>query len=133
MTPQEMLTRFVQLEKDRRAAEEALSGIKEEIASLQQPIQDYFIAQNVQNINMGGLTVFIRRDLKMRPKNGKDKVLEALHSSGLDEFVRTDYHWMQLNSFLKNYLDENDSLPPDLDDAVEMVEEYSVRTQRRTQ
>jgi hypothetical protein len=47
MTPDEMLEQFVTLEKDRRTAEDALDGIKQQLATLQEPLQEHFMAQGI--------------------------------------------------------------------------------------
>ncbi len=130
MTPDEMLKTFVALEKDRRMAEDALEGIKQQLAALQEPLQEHFMAQGIQRIALDGLTVYLETKPKVRPKDGKDKVIEALRSTGHDELVKVDYHWTQLNALVKGYMSDGTDLPPALAEAVEVVDEYAIRTRR---
>ena len=126
----EMLREFVQLSKDEQAAEEALKSIKERRAAMQEPLQEYFLTNGIQNANIDGVTVYLFTTAKTRPKYGKDEVIEALRATGHDELVRVDYHWTQLNALVKGYMQEGVDLPPALADAVEVVDEISLRTRR---
>jgi len=130
VTPDEMLEQFVQLEKDRRMAEDALDGIKQQLTALQEPLQEHFMAQGIQHIRVGGLTVYLETKPKVRPRDGKDKVIEALRNTGHDELVKVDYHWSQLNALVKNYMADGADLPTELAEAVEVVDEYAIRTRR---
>jgi len=130
MTTQDLLREFVQLEKDRRVAEETLKGIKERLDTMQEPLQEYFLSQGIQNQRVDGVTVYMHTQAKVRPKDGKDKVIEALRATGHDELVRTEYHWTQLNALVKHYAEDGADLPPELEAAIEVVDEVSIRTRR---
>ncbi len=127
MTHDEMVDEFVQLEKDRRALEEALRGVKSRLEKLQEPMQEYFLDRNLQNLKIGGITLYMHSQPKVRPKNGKDDVLEALRAIGHEELIRVDYHWTQLNALVKGMLEDGD-LPPELDATVEIKDEISIRS-----
>jgi len=130
MTTQDLLREFVQLEKDRRVAEETLKGIKERLSFMQEPLQEYFLSQGIQNQNVDGLCVYMEVRKKARKKVSTEEVVAALHEIGHDEIVQINYHWKTLQSLVNDYLDAGEDIPKALEEAVELTDEVSIRTRR---
>lgn len=123
------LNRLVELDRERRQLENRIKEINSERGRLEEKILDEMQHAGVQNMNIGGATVYLHRQLWARPRDGnKQAVIAALHEAGLDEYVSETFSTQSLSAYVRELDSYDEPLPPELEEVVQVDEVFKVRT-----
>lgn len=112
----ELLSEFVALEHERREHEERLKIIGERLTKLQEPLLNHFADAGMQNASVSGLTVYVRMDryCSKRGDASTDQVCAALKAAGCGYMVADGYNAQSLKSKVKEWIDAEAEVPPEL-------------------
>lgn len=124
---------FAELYEKKRRLEASLRGIKARIGAMQEPLMEQLSAQGLKSVSLtDGSSVYIHRQVwaGVRSENEKTtpeekrRAVEALEALGMTDMVTLNY------STLSAWCREQESLPPGLDELIELEERYSLRCRR---
>lgn len=126
------LREFVALTERKRALDEQLKDAKRRLASLEDDIAEFFTEEAVQNMQIGGYTVYLQRKLWAGPVDGaRDKMVAALKQA--DEswsfLVDETVHPGRLSSRVRECEQDVDGqpiLPDELKGAIRVVEQFRI-------
>jgi hypothetical protein len=110
------LSRFVQLDHERRKVEDRLDAIKKEQTALQERILDEWADRGQQSAKVGGLSVYVAHEFycSKRSEVSTEQLIEILKSAGLDRCVQVGYNASSLKAFVKEQIAGGSELPETL-------------------
>lgn len=127
----EQLTKFVAIVEEREQVEERLAELKKEQARLEQVLLQHFERDGISSVKCNGRTVYLHRSLVVRAKdNDRDRVLVALRSAGLTDYVEESWNTSSVQAYVRECERNNQDLPAQLAEALEQTELFFVRTRR---
>jgi len=96
-------TRFALLTRECRELEKRVKELKKELEDLGYQLRDYLGAGGYERVRVEGFTIFLRRELYVRAKEGirSEEVCRALKETGMGHFVSEQYSVMSLSSHLR--------------------------------
>jgi hypothetical protein len=102
--------RFVKLTKECRLLEYRVKEMKKEIEDLGYQLRDYLGSTGYQNVAVDGYTVFLRRDLFVRARDGMNQgvVCSVLKRNGLGHFVKEQYSVSALSGHVRELEQEHE-------------------------
>ncbi len=111
-----LLTRWVDLEKERRACEERAEACKKEQNAIQELLLDEWVENGQQSANIGGFTVYIAHEFFCSKRAGftTEQVIAALEENGLSRLVSTGYNAAGLKAHVNEQIKAGADLPEDL-------------------
>jgi hypothetical protein len=114
--PPNLLARWVELEKERRASEERAEACKKEQNAIQELLLDEWVENNQQSASIGGFTVYIAHEFFCSKRSGftTEQVIEALDKNGLSRLVSTGYNSAGLKAHVNEQVKAGSDLPEDL-------------------
>lgn len=119
------------VEEQIERVESDLKGLKERAEKLDEEVQSLFCEHGIQNIGVGGKTVYMSRQTwtSVRPERKEEarKVLEAL---GLGDFVKESVSGQQLSAWVRERIDQNETIPPELQECIRVTEKLSIRVRK---
>lgn len=119
---------FVRLTKAKKDCELEMDSIKDQLKILENSIMTDFEKSGMQKCSVDGMTVYIHRTLGVQPKIDKSDVVRALKACGLhDEYVKEDYNTNSLAAYVREAAKEERELPIPLQNAINIVELFSIR------
>lgn len=123
---------FLDLESQESEIEERLKAVKRLKSALEKEILDEFEKDGVHNIKLNGRLVYLYRKVVARPKNGKESVIDALRSAGLEDLLNTEptYNTNTLDAFIRDAQANEQPIPAALQEALEVTELFFVRTRK---
>ncbi len=129
-TPEQArLLRFTELAREKRDLEAREKVVKREMGELEKQILDDFEAGRVQNTRVNGMTVFLHRQLWAGAKDGdRARLVAALKAAGLEEYVSETFNSQSLSAWVREQDATGSELPPEVQDAINVSEVFSVRT-----
>lgn len=133
--PTDFLSRVTEYARLRRLqatrATEA-EAIKDEADQLEAQLLEDFSANAMQNLNVGGTTVYIERKLwAKRPADvTTEEVCEGLVAAGHPEFVTTGYNSNTVSAYLRELEAAEESLPTPLVGLLETSEVFKLKTRK---
>jgi hypothetical protein len=110
------LSRFVQLDHERRQVEDRLDAIKKEQTAMQERVLDEWADRGQQSAKVGGLTIYVAHEFYCSKRGGvsTEQLIEILKSSGLDRCVQVGYNASSLKAFVKETIAGGSDLPDTL-------------------
>lgn len=130
MTPQQEangpLDELISAENHKRELKAALKEVEKTINDIKEVVLAKFQQEGTRSVRRDDGTVYLQKKFTVKPRISKDHVIEALVASGFDDLVVPSYNYMRLCSLIKEMDDNNDPLPPELIEAVEAKENYTV-------
>lgn len=125
------LREYVELTDRKRTIEAERRDINDRLDKLEEKLLSQFEEQGMQNIKIGGASVYLHRQLWAKPKDGdKPKAVEALKRAGLDEMVKETFNVHTVSAYFREAEANEQPTPPELDDAFDLNETYSLRVRR---
>lgn len=140
------LKRFVKLDNELRTAEEKVKKLKAEIEKLEPGVMKYFQRMGQQSATIGGLTVYIRKQLWAGREQGvtADAAYEKLQSAGWGEYATRGFNTQELSARVRELeIDERKDdepvdplelvksrLPKMLQGIIKITEKFSVQTRK---
>lgn len=128
----EKLRDYVRLRRREAELKAQMESIKDEADGLQHELMEQFGQDGVSSINVDGVTVYLHRQLWAGAADGvpKDTVVEVLKSVGLGHFVTESFNVQTLSSYVRDLEREEEPLPDELADVINVREVYGIRTRR---
>lgn len=108
--------RFAQLWKEQNRLKQELDEVEKQMAAMQETLLDIFSVlftedDEKQNFPVDGVTVFVRRDLYVRSRDGGAEgtaaVCRALHAAGMDHYCHETYNAQSLSSHVRELEKQN--------------------------
>ena len=124
--PIDPLDELIAAETHKRELEAELKNAKKTIDDIKEVVLAKFQQDGTRSIRRDDATVFLQQKFTVKPRISKEHITEALIASGYDDLVSTSYNYMRLCSFIKEMDEKDELLPPELIDAVEAKETYTV-------
>ena len=116
------------LEKKELEAQVKVAG--QQLKVLEELVIDGFSDEEISNIKIGGVMVYIAKQKWASPVNGKDSMpalVEKMREHGHDELVETSIGRKKLSAFVRGEEDEGRELPSDLTEVIKVAEVYKVK------
>lgn len=110
--------------KDAKAeAEEKVKAINKQIEQVEQELAQTMINEEVQKFSRGGITFYLQNKVYVNTLADKrDKLHAWLKTNGYGKMVIETVNAQVLKHFVEVLLDENDELPPGLQECVSVFE-----------
>ena len=126
-----MVKTYVKLRRRQAELIAEHDGIKEQANELQTELLAEFGNDGIQKLTVDGSTVFLHRQVWVSTKEGKmGEAVKALQDNGLGHFVKESFSTQTLSAHYRELEREEEQLPAELADCVNVVETYSVRVRR---
>ena len=117
-----LLTEFVSLTRAKRDIDKQAKLVKGRLAAMEQPIVDQFLQGGIQNLNIDGMTVYLRGFKSAKPKGDALEFIHALEAHGLADIVSLGTG--KLSALFRNTPVED--IPPEIVALCEVFEETKV-------
>lgn len=125
--------RFIELDTQKKALEEQVKAISEEIAALNDKLVEEFAAEGLQNLKVGKVTAYLRRDIYASLQS-KDALKIISELEGWSWLIKEHIPSQTLSAHVRQL--EFDAatdlplLPAILDGHVKVSEVYNIRVRR---
>lgn len=124
----EQVKRFIELTKTKRDLATQAKVVNEELATLQDPVLEYFNEQGMQSMNLDGMTLFISS--KMYAKRCIDISVEdairALEEAHLDTFTAPAINTQGLSKYFREAEENGEEVPSCLEGKIDVNRYYEV-------
>ena len=109
--------RYVELELRRRELEDELKAVKAEARGLEEEILNQFADLGCQNMNVDGLTLYIRQErwYGKKPDVTAEQVCDALNQCGFAYLVKEGYNANSLRGALNELVKNDEPIPEPLE------------------
>jgi hypothetical protein len=99
-----LLERFAQLHLERIQLKAALEENEKRMERLQVPLRSFFLAHPDSSHHAHGVTVYLKRDLWVRPRVEGDSqsVCDALRATGLGHYVHDAFNTSSLSKYVRD-------------------------------
>lgn len=135
----DLVKRFVGLRQRKAALQAELKEVKDELDGIGSDLVEQFLQDGIQNINMDGQTVYIRRRVWARIDKANDPefIYETLKNHDMDHMMTVNSN--SLAAYVReqeqlyeplNIDDLHNKLPSDLDKMVQFGEVYSLTSRK---
>lgn len=127
---EDMLARFVALEKRRRGLEAELDATKKESAGVAEMLLDEWADRGQQNARVEDLTVFVSHDFYCNKRAGVPaaQVCDLLDRFGLERLVAPGYSATSLKAWVREQLTAGSDLPVELEAVLSHGETTRLKT-----
>lgn len=124
------INKIVDLDDRRRELEAQLKEIKEERSKLEAEVLDQFAEAGIDNIKVGGRTVYLRKDTYCSPVDGdKERSAIYLKNNGLGMFVSESFNSLTVSAWVRERIAE-DNLPDDFKDYFKVSDTFKIMTRK---
>jgi len=135
----QLVRRFIGLRQRKATLQAELKEVNDELNAIGSDLVEQFLQDGIQNINIDGQTVYIRRRVWARidKANSPDFIYETLKNHGMDHMMTVNSN--SLAAFIReqeelyeplNIDDLHNKLPADLDKLVQFGEVYSLTSRK---
>lgn len=129
--------RFAELAFRKRALKDSLDDIDAELATIEPTLLEAFADARIRpplkvTTDSGAvLSVYVRRDIWTRAAEDADEALHAaLRRNNLGHFVKPTVSVQTLSAWYREQIKAGESIPPDIQAAIAVVDKYSVQTRK---
>ena len=127
----ELADRLLELRDRKAELEELLKGVNAEIERTNQQLAEAMVAEELQSFVRGDKLFYLRTETYVSPAaERKLELIEWLKANGLGDIVQETVHPRTLSATVKEMLEEDDELPPDLAELVTVFEKTTVGLRR---
>jgi hypothetical protein len=122
------VTRLIELNEKIKADEAALNKLKKEEESLNFEVQNLFIDAETQSLNVKGLCVYLRRELRANVKpDKKEECKEVLRSMDLENFINERIETSRLAAYVRELERNGEPVPEALSECINTAEIFDIR------
>jgi len=123
----ELAAKLKTLREEKKELEEKLKVIETEIEETENQLSQEMINSEVQNFNKDGTTFYLQTKTyaSIRPEF-KQQVYDWLKTNGFESLVYETVNAQRFSAFVKELLEEEDELPRELKDKVNVFEKITV-------
>lgn len=116
-----LLARFVNLDAEKTQLDTRIDEIKKEMRAVEETLLDEWANKGVQAVKLAKRTVYIRRDFYCSKRAGveTEAVCEVLEQVGYRRMVNPSYAPASLKALVREMVDDNRPIPPELDALVQ--------------
>lgn len=126
-----LVKRYTELELERRRFKAGLEAVTTEQAELQVPLLEAWERNGWKHISGNGLTLALRRDIRVSAKGGDSEALcAALEAEGFPQFIKRGVNSNTLSAFVREYDRSGEALPERIADAVTIFEQFSITARK---
>jgi hypothetical protein len=123
----EKLSRFVEMDIEKKNLSAKLDRVKEEMAELEQELISDLIDCELDRVTLSsGRTVYMRTDTYARILS-KEKAFDALRKSGFEDYIRDDVNTQQLSRLLRDFEEQEAEIPEEFIGIIEPYKKTSLR------
>nr|PZN59300.1 MAG: hypothetical protein DIU58_18110 [Sphaerobacter thermophilus] len=127
----ELADRLLELRDRKAELEELLKEVNAEIERTNQQLVEAMVAEELQSFVRGDKLFYLRTETYVSPAaERKPELIEWLKANGLGDIVQETVHPRTLSAAVKEMLEEDDELPPDLAELVNVFEKTTVSLRR---
>jgi len=108
------LKEFAELEGEKAEIKNRLNEITRRLEVIGPELLDDMIDDGIQNINISGRAVHIRKDIWAKVESTKEQVVKALKESGLEEYVTVGFNHHSISSYIRHQVEAEEPLPDPL-------------------
>lgn len=143
-TTADLVNRFIELDAQKKKADDDLEAIKLQLAELEPQIMERFENAGIQSMKAkSGQTVYVRRDLRAGAVEGAGVMLmESLKSAGLGDLVKEAINHQRLSSWVREFEEQTfggakvkpdellAKMPDGLQTTLKVTEQFSLRCKK---
>ena len=128
MAAQVKINRYVNLVKKKRDLESQLKKVKAIIEEKEPEILQHFQKHSLQNINLNGLTLYLKRELWAGRAKGveNEDAIKALQDAGLSEFASNRVNIASLSGYLRELDRDSEPFPKALEGIINLKEVFKI-------
>lgn len=116
---------YADLTMRRRAIEEELKRVQEEVALVEQELLDEMARAGVSRINLPENLIHLQRQLWAYPANGDaERTADALKRAGVGELVSETVNVHKLSSYVRELERDGREMPGELVDFIDVKDRY---------
>jgi len=97
----EQLREFVALETRKKEIDAEKKRIAARLDELEEVLIPQFLENGMQRATVDGRTVYIRRDIRVRPAGDRQAVVDALKASDLEAYVKENYNDRSFEAYVR--------------------------------
>lgn len=123
---------FTSLEKTKKGLESELKSTKDELSRLESQLLPQFEAGGMQNATVNGRVVYVHSQLWAGVAEGhtREELVEALKDHGMGDMVKENFNTQTLSAWLREKVDAEEQIAPELDKLIKRSEVFSLRSQQ---
>lgn len=123
----ELATKLKELKDKKKETEQLLKTLEAEIEETEALLSQEMVNSEVQNFNKDGTTFYLQTKTyaSIRP-DCKQDVYDWLKANGYESLVYETVNAQRFSAFIKELLEEEDELPTELKDKVNVFEKITV-------
>jgi len=123
----ELATKLKELKDKKKETEQLLKTLEAEIEETEALLSQEMVNSEVQNFNKDGTTFYLQTKTyaSIRPEY-KQQVYDWLKANGFESLVYETVNPQRFSAFIKELLEEEDELPGELKDKVNIFEKITV-------
>lgn len=133
------LTKYARLDRELRAAENKVKKLKAQRTDVEARVLEYFQKTGVDSFKIGGITIYLRRQLWASTIGDPETVANAFKSNGLGHMVAPKVNTQTLSSWVREQEKDNDCnsvdeimtfIPPDIAEVIKVSEVFKIQTRK---
>ena len=123
----ELADRLKELKDQKKEAERIVKEINAEIEQVNEELSQIMVAEEMQNFSRAGSLFYLSTKTFASPVKGQhEELYNWLKQNGYGDLVKETVHHQSLTAFIKEMLEEEEELPEDLQDKVNVHEKTIV-------
>jgi len=123
----ELAAKLKMLREEKKEVEERHKVIEAEIEETENQLSQEMVNAEIQNFNKDGTTFYLQTKTYANIKPGfKQEVYDWLKANGFESLVYETVNAQRFSAFIKELLEEEDELPTELKDKVNIFEKITV-------
>lgn len=127
----ELADRLLDLRERKEQLSEQLKAVNAELEEVDRQLAELMLAEEIQNFVRSGRMFYLKTETYVSTAaDRKPELIQWLKDHGLGDIVQETVHPRTLSAAVKEMLEEDDELPPDLAELVNVFEKTTVSLRR---
>jgi len=127
----ELADRLLELRERKEQLSEQLKAVNAELEEVDRQLAELMLAEEIQNFVRSGRMFYLKTETYVSAAaDRKPELIQWLKDHGLGDIVQETVHPRTLSAAVKEMLEEDDELPPDLAELVNIFEKTTVSLRR---
>lgn len=127
----ELADRLLDLRERKEQLSEQLKAVNAEIEEVDRQLAELMLAEEIQNFVRSGRMFYLKTETYASAvSDRKAELIEWLKANGLGDIVQETVHPRTLSATVKEMLEEDDELPEELSELVNIFEKTTVGLRR---